>query len=150
MTNLIGIISACLNLLGNYQSYAASVRLDLWGCCCKLYLFKSVGINHCFIGVSADELFGHCLSVLSAYRDYIQVGFSWLQQKFHWLLNHLDLMTSGFQPIYTLTIGLVFIQSYYYWSIGFYWIILLYYYKFTACPIIFVSFIQVSESISDI
>ncbi len=66
------------------------------------------------------------LDVASAYKDYIQVGFSRSQQRFHCLFNRLDLMTSDFQPMYVLTFGLVLILSYC-WPIDFYWIILLLY-----------------------
>ena len=60
MTTLIGVLLDCLNLLDNYQPYAASVGFDLWGCGCELYLFKLIGINQCFIEVSADELSRYC------------------------------------------------------------------------------------------
>ncbi len=53
---MIGVILAYSNLSGNYQPYATSVRFDLSGCGCKLDFFKSLSINHCFIGVSAGEL----------------------------------------------------------------------------------------------
>ncbi len=68
------------------------------------------------------------LDVASAYKDYIQVGSSRSQQRFHCLSNRLDLMTSDLQRMYTLTFGSMFILSYHYWTIGFYWIILLFYY----------------------
>ena len=89
MITLIGVISAGL-LSGNYQSYATLIGSDLWDCGCNLDLFKSADINHCFIRVLADELSGYCLSAASTYKDYIQVGFSRLQQRFHWLLNHFN------------------------------------------------------------
>ena len=44
------------------------------------------------------------LDVASAHKDYKQVGFNRSQQRFHYLSNHLDLMTSDLQPMYALTI----------------------------------------------
>ena len=54
------------------------------------------------------------MDVASAYKDYIQVGFSQLQQRFYCLSNCLDLMTSDLQSMYALTFGSMFILSYHY------------------------------------
>ncbi len=60
------------------------------------------------------------LDVASAHKDYLQVGFSQSQQRFHYLSNHLDLVTSDLQPIdVALTIE-SFILSYYNSPIGIY------------------------------
>jgi hypothetical protein len=65
------------------------------------------------------------LDVASIYKDYIQVGFSRSQQRFHYLPNRLDFMILVLQAMYALTSRSSFVLLYHYWSIGFYWIILL-------------------------
>ena len=68
------------------------------------------------------------LDVASAYKDYIQVGFSCSQERVHCLSNLLDLMTLDLQPMYVLTFGSTLILYYHYQPIGFYWFILSFYY----------------------
>ena len=78
------------------------------------------------------------LDIASVYKDYIQVGLSWSQQRFHCLSNRLDLMTSDLQPIYALTIALARTLSYH--SSGFrlnYIVILLHCHRL----IVFMSFL---------
>jgi hypothetical protein len=54
------------------------------------------------------------LDVVSTYKDYTQVGFSQLQQRFHYLSNRLDFMMLVFQPMYALAFGSTFVLSYHY------------------------------------
>jgi hypothetical protein len=52
------------------------------------------------------------LYVASAYKDYIQIGFYRLQQRFYSLSNLVDLVTLDLQLMYALTFGSMLILLY--------------------------------------
>ncbi len=111
----------CLDIMFLFILSAASVKFDLLSRAQNHNLQSSswlpIRVSSGFQPVSYQD-------VASVYKDNMQVGFSQWQQRFHCLSNHLDFMTSDLQPMYALTIGLVFILLYCQ-PIGFYQIILL-------------------------